>query len=154
MTEYIDREKLKRDLIDNRNFYPAIVKNAIENAPNEDVVPRSEVELLKANHKKQVDRLIDECGNQSTLWRLHFEKIYQNGKETLKQEVAREIFEEIENFAKEDIRQRQKYIDNFYGKNSKFNDTRSNWLGGKIDGIKELMEECIAELKKKYIGEQ
>ena len=38
MPEYIDKEKLIRDLIDNRNFYPAIVKNAIENAPTEDVV--------------------------------------------------------------------------------------------------------------------
>ena len=38
MLEYIDKEKLKRDLIDNRCFYPAIVKKAIEDAPVEDVV--------------------------------------------------------------------------------------------------------------------
>lgn len=44
MAEYIDKNKLIRDLIDNRSFYPAIVKNAIENAPTADVVPRSEVE--------------------------------------------------------------------------------------------------------------
>lgn len=44
---YIDREKLIRDLIDNKNFYPALVKCAIENAPTEDVVPRSEVEQLE-----------------------------------------------------------------------------------------------------------
>lgn len=43
MEEYIDKNKLIRDLIDNRSFYPAIVKNAIKNAPIEDVVPRSEV---------------------------------------------------------------------------------------------------------------
>ena len=36
--EYIEREALKRDLIDNRNFYPSIVKNAIETAPTADVV--------------------------------------------------------------------------------------------------------------------
>jgi hypothetical protein len=36
--EYIDREALKRDLIDNRGFYPSIVKAAIENAPAADVV--------------------------------------------------------------------------------------------------------------------
>jgi hypothetical protein len=35
--EYIEREPLKRDLID-RGFYPAIVKAAIENAPTADVV--------------------------------------------------------------------------------------------------------------------
>jgi hypothetical protein len=43
---YIDKDKLIRDLIDNRSFYPVIVKNAIENAPIEDVVPRSEVERV------------------------------------------------------------------------------------------------------------
>lgn len=36
--EYIEREALKRDLIDNRNFYPVIVKRAIEDAPAADVV--------------------------------------------------------------------------------------------------------------------
>lgn len=36
--EYIEREALKRDLIDNRGFYPSIVKSAIENAPTADVV--------------------------------------------------------------------------------------------------------------------
>ena len=36
--EYIEREALKRDLIDNRSFYPAIVKCAIESAPAADVV--------------------------------------------------------------------------------------------------------------------
>ena len=53
--EYIDRKKLIRDLIDNRSFYPALVKNAIENAPTEDVVPRSEVEKLQeeANRYKR-----------------------------------------------------------------------------------------------------
>ena len=88
----------------------------------------------------------------------HFGKTYNDFEISkliieAKQEVAKQIFEEIKNFAKEDIRQRQKHLDNFYGKNSKFNDTRSNWLGGKIDGIKEFMEKCIAELEKKHIGE-
>ena len=45
--EYIDREALKRDLIDNRSFFPVIVKRAIETAPAADVVPRAEVERLK-----------------------------------------------------------------------------------------------------------
>lgn len=75
MPNYIDKDKLIRDLIDNRNFYPVIVKNAIENAPTEDVVPRSEVEQLQRNleqcengykqqihimeckHKDEVDKL-------------------------------------------------------------------------------------------------
>lgn len=33
LKEYIKREALKRDLIDNKNFYPAIVKYSLENIP-------------------------------------------------------------------------------------------------------------------------
>ena len=36
--EYIEREALKRTLIDKKGFYPAIVKDAIESAPAADVV--------------------------------------------------------------------------------------------------------------------
>ena len=46
MPRYIDADRFKQDLI-NKGFYPAIVKNAIENAPTEDVVPRSELEKAK-----------------------------------------------------------------------------------------------------------
>ena len=38
MAKYIDAEALKRDLIDNKSFFPAIVAKAIENAPAADVV--------------------------------------------------------------------------------------------------------------------
>jgi hypothetical protein len=54
MPNYIDKDKLIRDLIDNRNFYPAIVKRAIENAPTEDVVPRSEVEKAKQKVAREI----------------------------------------------------------------------------------------------------
>ena len=91
MPEYIDKEKLIRDLIDNRNFYPAIVKKAIENAPTEDVVPRSEVEKAK-------------------------------------QDVAREIVETVE----------------YYLKKHYYNFGTYTWWHLNND---------IAELKKKYIGE-
>ena len=51
---YIDAEKLIRDLID-KGFYPALVKSAIENAPTEDVVPRSELETkAKQEVAKQI----------------------------------------------------------------------------------------------------
>lgn len=33
MPNYIDRDALKRDLIDRMGFYPTFVKNALENAP-------------------------------------------------------------------------------------------------------------------------
>ena len=38
MKKYIDVEEFKRELIDCRNFYPAIVKNALESVPAADVV--------------------------------------------------------------------------------------------------------------------
>jgi hypothetical protein len=53
--EYIDREALKRDLIDNRGFYPSIVKAAIENAPAADVV-----EVVRCRDCKfRLDRVCD-----------------------------------------------------------------------------------------------
>lgn len=36
--EYIEREALKRILIDKYNFFPVFIKNAIEEAPTADVV--------------------------------------------------------------------------------------------------------------------
>jgi hypothetical protein len=59
MEEYIDKNKLIRDLIDNRSFYPAIVKNAIKNAPIEDVVPRSEIEKAKQDVAREIFELIE-----------------------------------------------------------------------------------------------
>lgn len=38
MAKYIDVEELKRELICNKNFYPTIIKNALEKIPPADVV--------------------------------------------------------------------------------------------------------------------
>ena len=46
MSKYIDAEALKRDLIDNRSFFPAIVARAIEDAPAVDAVRICEVERM------------------------------------------------------------------------------------------------------------
>ncbi len=84
MPEYIDKEKLIRDLIDNRSFYPVIVKKAIENAPTEDVVPRSEVEQLQRNleqcengYRQQIHIL--QCKHKDEV-----EKIFEEIKKILK----------------------------------------------------------------------
>lgn len=112
MERYIDADKLTRDLIDNRSFYPAIVKSAIENAPTEDVVPRSEYEKL--------ENQLDSLGNQ-----------YRAGAEFLcnqaKQDVAREIIDEV------------------------FNLLKNNFANTPIYKIAPC--KLKAELKKKYIGE-
>jgi molecular chaperone GrpE (heat shock protein) len=54
MARYIDAEQLIRDLID-KDFYPALVKRAIENAPAVSIVLRSE---LEAKVKQEVAREI------------------------------------------------------------------------------------------------
>lgn len=64
--EYIEREALKRDLIDNRNFYPAIVKCAIEKAPAADVAP-----VVHGHWKLRDDGsgTCSECGfTQKNVW--------------------------------------------------------------------------------------
>ena len=93
MTNYIDKDKLIRDLIDNRNFYPAIVKNAIEHAPTEDVVPRSEVEKWYAEYHKVKEDL-----KQEKMYHKATEKLadkYLLELKQAKQEVARKIFEDF-----------------------------------------------------------
>lgn len=159
MPEYIDKEKLKRDLIDNRCFYPVIVKNAIENAPTEDVVPRSEVERWQLKYKSDIET----C--DSTIHRLHnillqFTDIVhkwgnKNGIDTTeislvpileqetdniitkaKQDVAMEIFEEIEKIisknTQHDIKYGQLMVSGYNGRQ---------------------IARFIDDLKKKYIGE-
>ena len=37
MEKYIDVEEFKKELIDHRNFYPVIIKNALESMPAADV---------------------------------------------------------------------------------------------------------------------
>lgn len=114
MTNYIDKDKLIRDLIDNRNFYPAIVKRAIEQAPTEDVVPRAEVEELQKKlvvQKRCNNELVKICEKlNKDLAEFENKQFscdscdrialtsaeHKHCIEQAKQDVAREIFEEIE----------------------------------------------------------
>lgn len=103
MTNYIDKDKLIRDLIDNRNFYPAIVKRAIDKAPTEDVVPKSEIEKLQAQienleiiekdlrfRNKELQKANEGLAkNINELWN-ELDKVIE-----VRQDVAREIFEDF-----------------------------------------------------------
>ena len=123
MPRYIDAEQLIKSLLD-KDFYPALVKRASENAPTEDVVPRSEVESLKA----QVKRL--KAYDEERDIQLHQRLVRE-----AKQEVAREIFEEIE-----------KLLD-FY--------SYTQLIQGEVCPISYFdihLAVDITELKKKYIG--
>ena len=80
MSRYIDAEAFKRKLIDEKSFFPAIVARALEEMPTADVVEGVHIteDILKKGHN-------DPVGEKGEDALLH-----------IKQEVAREIFEEIE----------------------------------------------------------
>ena len=102
------------------------VEFAIKNAPTADVVPKSEVEKWKQIneqlHKEMSERMTEECKIERKL-------------------VAREIFAEIENTAKDAIQFCEKHLITPMLKETK------------IDCYKDLLG-YIAELKKKYTEEQ
>lgn len=94
----IDADELTKDLIENKSFYPAIVKRAIENAPTEDVVLRAEVEELK----KENEDLRNVLANTINKYR------------NCENEVAKQIFEEIAEIIKK-IDRRNSLIGSDYG---------------------------------------
>jgi hypothetical protein len=118
---YINAKKLKKEITTSKDkiyYFAKDVLETLETFPTEDVVPRSEVE--KAD--KEIERLTKILENYA----LQYGTVKDRQKiiEKAKQEVASEIFEELEcNFHEDD-----------------FGDL-------KID----FME--FQELKKKYIGE-
>ena len=126
MAEYIDREKLKRKLIDYYSIFPAMVKRAIENAPTEDVVPRSEVEELNNLIEILNARNDDLFEENERLMRTGCQAVKQ-----AKQEVASQVIDEFKNLA----------IDYM---------TNKDLL---LTVFKNAIAHAEAELKKKYIGE-
>ena len=129
---YIDADKLKRDLIDNRCFYPTIIKNAIENAPTEDVVPRAEVERYQ----------ICDDGSLKMIPTV----------ESVRQATAREIFEElgqeIELALDSNYKAREEHLAKYKTPCDEFIDV----VNGKIFALEGILD-FFTELKKKYIGE-
>ena len=119
MARYIDADKLleKAEEIEwfneSTGFYDHINivhKYDVETAPTADVVPKSEVEELSGKYEdlklkyaelqKDKDELIAWSNDKKTeaeRWRRNLEAVLEEIPET-KREVAREIFEEIENF--------------------------------------------------------
>lgn len=128
----IDADKLTKDLIENKSFYPAIVKRAIEEAPTEDVVPRAEVNVLCA----KIMHLEEDYADMVTRY------IFA------KQEVASTIIEHFISKKESPCQAKcsQDDIDNFFLRLLEFWDYIDNFVG--LTG-----EEILAELKKKYIGE-
>ena len=140
----------------------------LENEPTADVVPRSEVEakqiqlevlydnVVKLETKlDQADQEIERLKKKQTRYLFDFEfsvKMIPSA-ESVRQEVAREIFEEIDNFIESD---RGKAIcednsnDWFAKDRAKTFETYHN-IG--VENAKNTLRDFLDELKKKYIGE-
>ncbi len=136
---YIDREKVMTEInrIGGHNLceWDTIgVKALIDRQPTADVVPRSEVEEANLIIKQLTDQI----------------KMLNDQIEQAKQEVAREIFEEIE----EDLNNLIKYYKEKrkYVTEVDYNELEQLCCDIKIRTFEERLLK-IAELKKKYIGE-
>lgn len=90
--------------------------------------------LIK-RQKAQIEKLIDECGSQSVLWRDNFASVYETAKETIKAEARAEAIREFAKRIKE-----QSYESN-------------DWSHGvhpivcEIEVVEEIAEEMTEEQK-------
>ena len=103
------------------------LKRMIDNAPTEDVVPRSEVEALTDERDRYK--------------RYYFNHAYDELEAEAKQEVARELLNEIKTKVNSLI--------DFY----RHHTTVLSTVRAKVDAYFEI-DGFIAELEKKYIGEK
>jgi hypothetical protein len=134
MARYIDADKFRQELIDRQIttqfFNPrerheiGCIIEMLDNAPTADVAPKSEVASMP--HKCK------DCAG-CTQWKCDCSLIEDNAKT----EVAREIFEEIEDSIAVHA----------------FTRKSEDYAEGMYDAI-EWVDSKIAELKKKYTGEQ
>ena len=63
MAEYIEREAFKRKLVDEKNFFPAIVARALDEMPAADVVEVKHGEWLEENKRaKSYVFICSNCG--------------------------------------------------------------------------------------------
>lgn len=148
MAEYIDKDKVLKAIDDEMSgYYTEEVSitdlfDGINKIPIADVVPKSEVE--KANQEvekadKEIERLTKILENYALQYGTDTDK--QKVIEQAKQEVAREIFEQMKK------RIHYEYTDLAY--NVPEDD---DYYLGKLAGISEA-KNIIAEYEKKYIGE-
>ena len=111
-------------------------------------------DTLIAQLQAENERLIVECGNQSTLWRKYFENIFESAKETIKTEAYKECIEK----AKEEIKQA---LENNYKVKAerieKHNvgeiDEFISYCTGKIDCLRGL-DDFLDNLLKELVGDK
>ena len=124
MARYIDADE-RLNSLPNDLPYKASVKRVLMQAPDADVVPKSEVEKLEEyiddlnDSKEHLCVMLEEAKQEADLLEQEKDALIKNYSTCMK-DYAREIFEEIE-----------KHRDN-------------------IHGVVLLLPEELAELKKKY----
>ena len=99
---------------------------------------RDVLALIK-RQREEIEKLIDECGSQSVLWRDHFASIYETAKETIKAEARAEArAEAIREFAERIKEQSYESIDWSHGEHP---------LVCEFEIVEEIAEEMTEEQK-------
>ena len=145
MGKYIEREALLNALKQERKngnfvFTSKWIKEIMDDLPTADVVPKSEVEKLKADVE---------------VWKQNRFNIYQKLEcyKMTRAKVAREIFGEIEKAQKEIVDRMQEFINEC----KQYSESTVDYFGGKYEAmevdlrlVKSILTDKNAELKKKY----
>lgn len=95
--ERIEELELITGLAKNRKYYKKFVDEIFCKQEGKEL---SEPDFdyiyqLYFEQQAKIERLVAECGNQSTLWRQNFESIFETAKETIKSEAIKEFAERL-----------------------------------------------------------
>jgi hypothetical protein len=99
MARYIDADKLvvwcnetyQVQSTSSGKAYVNAFLTKVLSCPTANVAPMEDAEKLRAENKK----LFDEAENQSTLWKQHFESLYETAKETVKADTVKKMRERL-----------------------------------------------------------
>lgn len=140
MARYIKEYEVYEKLKISFHMDPIDVEEFLGEIPKADVVPKSEVEEAE----KEIDRLKEILTNYALQYGTV--KTQQKVIAEAKQEVAREIFEEIR-------KEIELALDsNYKARHANGYGEFGEYVNGKIHALRGI-DDFIAEFKKKYIGE-
>lgn len=171
---YIDRDKFLKSMTSKFKCVPLIgvpktingeecfdgedLQQVLNQAPTEDVVPRAEFEKARqvgfelgktdsiyGHSVEQMAEKVEELSIELEAMR-GAAKSYKMHYENAKQEVAMEIFEEIEKYL-------QPNEDWTFEMKRQNQDCSEEYWGGKLSAFKQIRGFIDVNLKKKYIGE-
>jgi len=162
MERHIDANKIKYNKLSvceghGLNFeYTVAYKHEVDAIPAADVVPKSEVDRLETEVRLLTENSISAkypCCVSTSKGLILTKSLEEYDKllADIASEVAREIFEEIENWFELYSEREYSFAEE---EASKGHLTESEAHDYALDIIKDLRQLCVAELKKKYTGEK